>query len=89
MKAFIGASIGVVVAAEPDCRYTDLLRKADVALYKAKSEGRGCYRMFSRGDGRAAQAAQPDRVGAARRRSPRIAAWRSTTSPSTPTPARR
>jgi diguanylate cyclase (GGDEF)-like protein/PAS domain S-box-containing protein len=47
MKAFISASIGVVLASEPDCRYTDLLRKADVALYKAKSEGRGCFRMFS------------------------------------------
>jgi len=47
MRAFIGASVGVVMAGEPDCRYTDLLRKADVALYKAKTEGRGCYRMFS------------------------------------------
>ena len=46
MKVFIGASVGVVLASEPDCRYSDLLRKADVALYKAKSEGRGCYRMF-------------------------------------------
>jgi diguanylate cyclase (GGDEF)-like protein/PAS domain S-box-containing protein len=46
MRAYVGASIGVVIAAEPDCRYTDLLRKADVALYKAKSEGRGCYRVF-------------------------------------------
>ena len=47
MRAYVGASIGVVLAAEPDCRYTDLLRKADVALYKAKSDGRGCFRIFS------------------------------------------
>ncbi len=47
MRAFIGASVGVAMASEPDCRYTDLLRKADVALYKAKTEGRSCYRMFS------------------------------------------
>jgi diguanylate cyclase (GGDEF)-like protein len=46
-KAFIGASIGVVMASEPDCRYTDLLRKADVALYRAKAEGGGCFRVFS------------------------------------------
>jgi diguanylate cyclase (GGDEF)-like protein/PAS domain S-box-containing protein len=46
MKAFVSASIGVVLASEPDCRYTDLLRKADVALYKAKSKGRNCFRMF-------------------------------------------
>ncbi len=47
MQVFVGASIGVVLAGEPDCRYSDLLRKADVALYKAKHEGRGCYRIFS------------------------------------------
>ncbi len=47
LKVFVGASIGVVLAGEPDCRYGDLLRKADVALYKAKSEGRGCFRTFS------------------------------------------
>lgn len=47
MKCLVDASIGVVLASEPDCRYTDLLRKADVALYKAKSEGRGCFRVFS------------------------------------------
>ncbi len=46
MKAFIGASIGVVLAGQPDCSYNDLLRKADVALYKAKQQGRGCYQMF-------------------------------------------
>ena len=43
MRAYIGASIGVVLSAELDCRYTDLLRKADLALYKAKSEGRGIW----------------------------------------------
>ena len=46
MKVFISASVGVAMAMEPDCRYTDLLRKADVALYKAKSDG-NCYRLFS------------------------------------------
>ncbi len=45
-QVFIGASIGVVVADESDIRYTDLLRKADIALYKAKSDG-GCYRLFT------------------------------------------
>ena len=47
VRADVGASIGVAIAAEPDCRYTDLLRKADVALYKAKNEGRSCFRVFS------------------------------------------
>jgi diguanylate cyclase (GGDEF)-like protein/PAS domain S-box-containing protein len=47
VRAYVGASIGIALAAEPDCRCTDLLRKADVALYKAKSDGRGCFRLFS------------------------------------------
>jgi predicted signal transduction protein with EAL and GGDEF domain len=47
MKAFVDASIGVVIADQSDVRCVDLLRKADVALYRAKSEGRGCFRLFS------------------------------------------
>jgi diguanylate cyclase (GGDEF)-like protein/PAS domain S-box-containing protein len=47
MKAQLGASVGVVLASGPDCRYTDLLRKADVALYNAKADGRGCYRVYN------------------------------------------
>jgi len=46
-QAHIGASIGVAVA--PDCgaERTELMRKADIALYRAKEDGRGCYRYFS------------------------------------------
>ena len=47
MTACVNASIGVVVADEFDMRCADLLRKADVALYKAKSDGRSCCRIFS------------------------------------------
>jgi len=47
MTAFVNASIGVVVADQLDLRCADLLRKADVALYKAKSDGRSCCRTFS------------------------------------------
>ncbi|QYE36358.1 EAL domain-containing protein [Polymorphobacter sp. PAMC 29334] len=43
----IGASVGVAIAPidgrEPDV----LLKNADLALYRAKAEGRGCYRMFA------------------------------------------
>ena len=46
-KARVSASIGVALASEPDCRYTDLLRRADLALYEAKATGRDCFRMFS------------------------------------------
>jgi diguanylate cyclase (GGDEF)-like protein/PAS domain S-box-containing protein len=47
MRAFVDASIGAVIADRFDVRCMDLLRKADVALYKAKTGGRSCYRVFS------------------------------------------
>lgn len=43
----VGASIGVVVAGIDGVDGTELQRRADVALYQAKSEGRGCFRLFS------------------------------------------
>ena len=66
MRAFVDASIGVVVADEPDCRCTDLLRKADVALYKAKTDGRGCFRVFSEEMDERTPYARHHRSGAAR-----------------------
>ena len=47
MNVYVDASIGVVIADRFDLRCADLLRKADVALYKAKSDGRHCCRVFS------------------------------------------
>jgi len=46
-QAHVGVSIGVAMA--PDCGTdrTDLMRKADIALYRAKDEGRDCYRFFT------------------------------------------
>jgi diguanylate cyclase (GGDEF)-like protein len=46
-QAHIGVSIGVALA--PDCGTdrSDLMRKADIALYRAKDEGRDCYRFFT------------------------------------------
>ena len=43
----VGASIGVVVTGMEEMNGTELQRRADVALYQAKSEGRGCFRIFS------------------------------------------
>ena len=45
--AQIGASIGVVL---PGCGLADqaeILRRADVALYQAKRDGRGCWRAYT------------------------------------------
>jgi diguanylate cyclase (GGDEF)-like protein len=42
----IGASVGVAIAG-PECNNVDaLLRNADLALYKAKAEGRNTFRFF-------------------------------------------
>ena len=46
-NAFIGASIGVAVAAMGAETPDELLKQADMAMYQAKNEGRGAYRFFA------------------------------------------
>jgi diguanylate cyclase (GGDEF)-like protein len=46
-QAFVGVSIGVVLAPEAGLDRAELLRKADIALYHAKDEGRDCHRYFT------------------------------------------
>ncbi len=46
-QVFVGISIGVVVAPDAGLDRIDLLRKADIALYRAKAESRHCYRIFT------------------------------------------
>jgi diguanylate cyclase (GGDEF)-like protein len=41
-----GASIGVAVSTEQLCDADELVRAADLAMYAAKSAGKGCYRSF-------------------------------------------
>ena len=45
-QAFVGVSIGVVQAPAAGTDRVDLMRKADIALYGAKAEGRDCHRHF-------------------------------------------
>ena len=45
-EAFVGASIGVALAADSSQDGHELLRKADIALYRAKADGRDCFRLF-------------------------------------------
>ncbi|MGH2632620.1 MAG: putative bifunctional diguanylate cyclase/phosphodiesterase [Tepidiformaceae bacterium] len=47
-EIFASVSIGFAVSCETDRTITDLLRKADIALYRAKSEGRGRAVVFRR-----------------------------------------
>jgi diguanylate cyclase (GGDEF)-like protein/PAS domain S-box-containing protein len=42
----IGASIGIALADRADRKADRLLSHADAAMYRAKREGKGCYRMF-------------------------------------------
>jgi diguanylate cyclase (GGDEF)-like protein len=42
----VGASVGVAVAHPGDMNTENFLKSADLAMYRAKSEGRGTYRMF-------------------------------------------
>jgi diguanylate cyclase (GGDEF)-like protein/PAS domain S-box-containing protein len=42
----LGGSVGVAVADDRGLDATELMRRADIALYKAKSEGKQTYRFF-------------------------------------------
>jgi diguanylate cyclase (GGDEF)-like protein len=45
-QLMIGASIGVAVAADGKNVLDELLKNADLAMYRAKADGRGTYRFF-------------------------------------------
>ena len=42
----VGASIGIAIARPGEMSTENLLKSADLAMYSAKSEGRGTYRIF-------------------------------------------
>ncbi len=43
---FVGASVGIALGTPGQDITEDLLRKADLAMYQAKSNGKGCYATF-------------------------------------------
>ncbi|WP_205520896.1 putative bifunctional diguanylate cyclase/phosphodiesterase [Propylenella binzhouense] len=45
-RIVVGVSIGIAIAPDDGADPDDLLRNADMALYRAKSDGRGVYRFF-------------------------------------------
>lgn len=50
----VTASVGVVIVSDPDESPDNILRKADVAMYRAKHAGKGRYEVFSDSHARAA-----------------------------------
>jgi diguanylate cyclase (GGDEF)-like protein len=46
-QVVVGASIGIALAPVDGDTAEDLLRNADMALYRAKADGRGCCRFFA------------------------------------------
>ncbi len=45
-QAIIGSSVGIAIGRVDDLSPEQLLRNADLALYRAKGDGRGTYRVF-------------------------------------------
>jgi diguanylate cyclase (GGDEF)-like protein/PAS domain S-box-containing protein len=45
----VGASVGIALAPADGTQPEQLLKNADIALYRAKNEGRGTYRFFEKG----------------------------------------
>nr|WP_245443580.1 EAL domain-containing protein [Labrys okinawensis] len=48
MPLFVGASVGVAFGPQHGTQGEELMKAADIALYAAKGEGRGCVRTFNR-----------------------------------------
>ncbi|MFK0690688.1 EAL domain-containing protein [Mesorhizobium sp. IMUNJ 23033] len=46
-QVFVSASIGISLSSGADADADDLLRKADIALYEAKKNGRGRHQVFA------------------------------------------
>jgi diguanylate cyclase (GGDEF)-like protein len=63
-QARLGASIGIANFPEDSASAEELMRHADIALYRMKRRGRGGIAAFAEDDGREAQAAA-ERAGAA------------------------
>lgn len=55
IEIVIGASIGIAIAPGDGHNCEELMRNADMALYRAKAEGGGCHRFFEREMDRQAQ----------------------------------
>jgi diguanylate cyclase (GGDEF)-like protein/PAS domain S-box-containing protein len=55
VEVVIGASVGIAVSPSDGTTFEELMRNADMALYRAKSDGGGVHRFFEREMDRLAQ----------------------------------
>jgi diguanylate cyclase (GGDEF)-like protein len=46
-QIYVGVSVGVALAGKDGLKPGELIRKADIALYQAKAQGRGIFRLFT------------------------------------------
>jgi diguanylate cyclase (GGDEF)-like protein len=46
-EARVGVSVGAVLASKDTCDASELVRKADITMYRAKECGRNCFKLFS------------------------------------------
>ncbi len=46
-SCYVTASIGIVISSPDHLTPNDVLRDADIAMYRAKSAGRACYEVFN------------------------------------------
>ena len=46
-QVYVGVSIGIAVSPDAGVERLELVRRADIALYRAKDSGRDAYRLFS------------------------------------------
>jgi diguanylate cyclase (GGDEF)-like protein len=59
----IGATLGIAVAPADGSRTEELMKNADLALYRAKAEGRSTFRFFERGMDEAMQHRRAIEIG--------------------------
>ena len=47
-EVHVGASIGIVLNVDSYTNAEDILRDADIAMYRAKESGKGCFKVFNK-----------------------------------------